>query len=640
MVEEEMEGEVVMVRLGADGGEMEADEDEGQGSTYMQLKPSTTLLVPLELVEGQHDLVDSAQLCLPELQETVGPEDPRCDTHSDFSLMLDIDEVGDKEADMLSIKTDLQSTNAPTHSPIVEATDELVANPEVILLGTDDQDSPLSGEALEEDIRKEIDTLDGIELDSPANSELQTDLQTEHSETNQKVEDAEEQMDAGLELAEDPESATLSVSDPTPVEELPPVADGKDSEDPVEMKDDVVEEKIEEEEDKPTPAEDQKEPEENGLVEMEEVAHSAETATSVEEQQQDYGSSADTEEDNKEEEREPESRSRTRGRRRKDEDVEEEKPVQQPEEQPVPETPTSQRKKKAPSTPTRRTTRGRRTVTFISPLPEETEVSEEDGNVEEAETSSVVPASPSRTRGRQKKETKVQPSPTRRSTRRAQLEPPTEEAEQVEAMDNDTAVASTSMATSPGRRRASQRAASRTSSQRTQRGSEEVPAATEAKIEVEEQEDEVTDTRVSRRTSSKTPTPVKRRTTQENTPRRSSRRILSSSEVTQTPLAMVKEEMEQDEDVFPSPVKRSTRKIKIEPPEPALQEEEESKKQLISSPGRTTRQSNRISLNVYPQVRIQESYFFVCKLLIKLKATLSVHRNLISYFRFGVEPSS
>ena len=186
----------------------------------------------------------------------------------------------------------------------------------------------------------------------------------------------------------------------------------------------------------------------------------------------------------------------------------------------------------------------------------------------------------------------------------------------MEAMDNDAAVASTSMATSPGRRRASQRAAPRTSSQRTQRGSEEVPAATEAKIEVEEQEDEVTDTKVSRRTSSKTPTPVKRRTTQENTPRRSSRRILSSSEVTQTPLAIVKEEMEQDEEVFPSPVKRSTRKIKIEPPEPALQEEEESKKQHISSPGRTTRQSNRISLNVYPQVRIQESYFFVCKLLL------------------------
>ncbi|XP_062277376.1 protein ELYS isoform X2 [Scomber scombrus] len=701
MVEEEMEGEVVMVRLGADEGEMEADEDEGQGSTYMQLKPSTTLLVPLELVEEQHDLVDSAQLCLPELQETVVPEDPRCDAHSDFSLMLDMDEVGDKEADMLSIKSDLQSTNAPTHAPIVEATDELVAKPEVILLGTDDQDAQLSGEASEEDIRKEIDTLAGIELDSPTNSELQTDLQNEHTETNQKVEDAEEQMDAGLvELAEDPEPATLSVSDPTPVEELPAVADGKDSEDLAEMKVDAVEEKVEEEEDKPTPAEDQKEPEENGLVEMEEVAHSAETATSVEEeeqqqdygssadteednkeeekepeenglvemeevahsaetatsveeeeqqqdygssadteednkeeekepeenglvemeevahsaetatsveeeeeqqQQQDYGSSADTEEDNKEEEKEPESKSRTRGRRRKDEDVEEEKPVQQPEEQPVPETPTSQRKKKAPSTPTRRTTRGRRTVTFISLLPEEVEVSEEDGNVEEAETSSVVTASPTRRRGRPKKETIVQPSPTRRSTRRAQLEPPTDEAEQVEAMDNDTAVASTSTASSPGRQRVSQRAAPRTSSQRTQRGSEEVPAATEAKIEVEEQEDEVTDRKVSRRTSSKTPTPAKRRTTQENTPRRSSRRILSSSEVTQTPLAMVKEEKEQDEEVFASPVKRSTRKIKMEPLEPSLQEEEESKKRQMSSPGRTTRQSNRISLNVYPQ---------------------------------------
>lgn len=616
MVEEEMEGEVVMLRLGADGGELEADGDGSQGSTYMQLKPSTTLLVPLELVEGQHDLLDSAQLDLPELQETAVPEDPRCDAHSDFSLMLDMDEVGDKEANMLSIKTDLQSTDTPTHSPLAEAADEPVAKPELILLGTEDQDAPLSGEASEEDERKEIDTLDGIVLDSLVNSELQTDIQREHTETNQKMEDPEKHMDAGLVvLTEESESVTPSVSDPTPVEELQAVEGDNDSEDPVEIKGAPVEEKVEEEEeDKPTAAEEKKLPEENGPVEMEEVDHIAETVMSVEEeeqQQHDYGSSADTEEDNKEEEKETESKRTTKGSRKND-DAEEEKPVQHPEEKPVPQTPTSQRKKKAPSTPTRRTTRASRTVSFISPLTEEPEVPEEDGNVEEAETSSVVPASPSRTprRGRPKKETKVQHSPTRRSTRRAQPEPSANDAKQLEATNNDTVVASTSITSSPARRRASQRAASRTSGQKTQSGSEEVPTATEVEIKMKEQKDEVMDKKVSLQTSSKASTPAKRRTTQVNTPRRSSRRVLSSSEVTQSPLEMVKEEKEQEEEVFASPVKRSTRKMKMEPP----QEEEEGKKRQASSPGRTTCQSNRISLNVNPQVRVQESYDFVCKL--------------------------
>ncbi|KAM7423879.1 hypothetical protein PAMA_000309 [Pampus argenteus] len=691
-VEEEMEEEVVMVRFGVGGGEIEAvEDDEGQGSSYMQLKPSTTLLVPLELVEGQHDLVASAELSLPELQETVVPEDQRYETQSDFSLMLDMDEVGDKEADTLSMENDLQSSNLPTHSPKVEAADELVAKPDVFLLGSDDQDAPWSGEAAEEDNGKQIDTLDGIELDGPTESEIQTEIQTEYTEANEKMADAEEQKDAKLMmqaedpesgsqdmehtvanqnmedaglvmltedpesksqdlehtvanqniedakeqekaglvmldedpefdaptlersgdnqnmddaeeqeeaglvmLAEDPESATLSVSGPTPVEEPPAILDGENSKNSIAMKDAAVNVMVEEE-DQPTPAEDQKEPKENRPVEMEEVAHSAETVTAVEEQQQNGKSSAETKEDDKEETKETETKRRTRGRRM--DDVEEEKPVQQPEEQPVPETPTSQRKKKAPATPTRRTTRGRRNVTFISPLPEEAEVPEEDGNVDEAETSSLDPALSSRTprRGKQNKETKVQASPPRRSTRKAQRELPKDQADQVEAMENDTIVASTSTASSPARRRASQRATSTRTSQRTQSGSEEVPATTEVEIQEEEQNGEVTDTNVVRRT--KTPTPAKRRTAQENTPRRSSRRILSSSELTQTPLEMVEEQQEV------SPVKRSTRKTKTEPPDSALLEEEEKKKQQLSSPGRSTRQSSRgsITLNVYPQ---------------------------------------
>uniref|UniRef100_A0A8C4DQD0 AT hook containing transcription factor 1 n=1 Tax=Dicentrarchus labrax TaxID=13489 RepID=A0A8C4DQD0_DICLA len=545
MVEEDMEGEVVMVRLGADEGGMEADEVEEQGSSYMELKPSTTLLVPLELMEGQAGLMAN---------------DPRSETHSGFSLMLDMEEDGDKDADTQPMENDLQFSDPPTLSPAVEASDELVTKPEVILLGTDDQD-PLLSEGL-------------------------------------------------VMLAEDQEPVGVSVCEPTPVEELPAVVDDKDSvaekdaaEEKMMEKEEIEEEgekeeieeegeKEEEEEVKPTPAEDQEEPEKNGLVNMDtEIAPSVETATVVEEKQPDPIIPAETEEDNGEEIK-TEKETKKRGRPRKHKEVEEEKPVSnsQPEEQPVPETPTSQRKKKAPSTPTRRTTRAR-AVTFISPLQEE---AEEDGKVEEAETSTLAPASPSRTprKGKQNKEIKVRASTPRRTTRK------TQPVEEEEAMDNDTTVASTSKASSPGRRRASQKAPSTKASQS---GSEEVSAATEG-------EDEATDTKASERTSSKTPTPAKRRTAQASTPRRSSRRILSSSEVVPLPLEILKEEKEQEE-VFASPAKRNSRKSKTESSEtqPALMEEEESKKR-VSSPSRSTRQSNRITLNVYPQVRI--TFFF------------------------------
>ncbi|XP_051235126.1 protein ELYS isoform X7 [Dicentrarchus labrax] len=612
MVEEDMEGEVVMVRLGADEGGMEADEVEEQGSSYMELKPSTTLLVPLELMEGQAGLMASSQLGLPELPQAVVPDDPRSETHSGFSLMLDMEEDGDKDADTQPMENDLQFSDPPTLSPAVEASDELVTKPEVILLGTDDQDPLLSEGASEEDQQKELDILDGAEVDGLTETELvnlddQAVLQTENTDENHETEDAKEQMDTELVmLAEDQEPVGVSVCEPTPVEELPAVVDDKDSvaekdaaEEKMMEKEEIEEEgekeeieeegeKEEEEEVKPTPAEDQEEPEKNGLVNMDtEIAPSVETATVVEEKQPDPIIPAETEEDNGEEIK-TEKETKKRGRPRKHKEVEEEKPVSnsQPEEQPVPETPTSQRKKKAPSTPTRRTTRAR-AVTFISPLQEE---AEEDGKVEEAETSTLAPASPSRTprKGKQNKEIKVRASTPRRTTRK------TQPVEEEEAMDNDTTVASTSKASSPGRRRASQKAPSTKASQS---GSEEVSAATEG-------EDEATDTKASERTSSKTPTPAKRRTAQASTPRRSSRRILSSSEVVPLPLEILKEEKEQEE-VFASPAKRNSRKSKTESSEtqPALMEEEESKKR-VSSPSRSTRQSNRITLNVYPQVKL------------------------------------
>ncbi|XP_049454990.1 protein ELYS isoform X2 [Epinephelus fuscoguttatus] len=673
MVEEDMEGEVVMVRLGADERGMEADEDE-QGSSYMELKPSTTLLVPLELVEGQDSLIHP-QLGLPELQQTIVPDDPRSESQSGFSLMLDLDEEGDKEADMLPMENDLQSSDPPTLFPAVEAIDELEAKPEVIVLGTDDQDPLLSEEVLEEDHREEMDTLDGIELDGLTESEIvklgeEADVQTENTGKNHETEDTEEQSNAELvmlvedhkaegpsaaepspeedvpavTLVEDDEPEVLSASEPSPEEDIPAVT-LRDNQEPeglsasarspeedipavtlgedhepevlsasapspveellaaVEDKDSTAEKDATEEkmgEDKPTPAEDQEEPEENGPVDMDkDTIPSTETSTVEEGKQQDHKVLSETEDNKEDINTETETKRRTRGRPRKDNDVKEEKPMEQvlssntqPEEPSVPETPTSQRKKKAPSTPTRRTTRGR-PVTFISPLLEEVEEPEE-----EPETSTLVPASPRRTprKGKQTKDTKVRASTPRRSTRNTQPEPPRDEFEEEDAMDNDTTVATTSKVSSPARRRVSQRATSTRTSQRTQKESEEV-----SEVKDEEEQEEVTDTKRSRRRTSKTSTPAKQRTTQGSTPRRSSRRILNSSMVESTPLEILKEEEQLE--VTPSPVKRNLRKSKTELSEtqPAVQEEKEEERKKPSSPGRATRQSNRITLNVYPE---------------------------------------
>lgn len=606
MVEEDMEGDVVMVRLGADEGGMEADVAEQQGSSYVELKPSTTLLVPLELMEEQDGLVDSSQLSLPELHQTIMPDNPGSENHSSFSLMLDVDEGVNEDADMPPMMNDLQFPDPPTLSPAVEASDEPVAKPEVILLDTDDQDPLLSGEASEEEQRKEMEILGGVHVDGAlVNLADQADLQTQNPEANHEPEDAKEQVDLEfVMMAEDQEPAGLLVSGPSPVGELPAVVTDSMAEK------DAVEEEMGVEEDKSTHAEDQEEPEENGPVNIDiEIACSTEMETVVEEKPQDNKASAETEEENNEEiKMETETERRGQGKLKEHEDVEEEKPGSdsQVEEQPVPETPSSQ--KKAPSTPTRRTTRAK-TVTFIPPLPEEAEEPQEDEKVVEAETSTLVPASPRRTprKSKQNKEV-VQASTPRRSTRKAQQEPPKDEVEElVEAMDHDAAAAPTSKASSPARRRVSQRA---TSTRSSQSGSQEVSAATEVEIKAG-QEDEVTDTKPSRRTSSKTPTPAKRRTTQGNTPRRSSRRTVSSSEAVPTPLEILKEGKEQDE-VFASPVRRNSRKTKTEPSEtqPAPLEEEEDKTQQVSSPSRMTRQSNRNTLNVYPQVRIHKCHFF------------------------------
>ncbi|XP_034535275.1 protein ELYS isoform X2 [Notolabrus celidotus] len=743
MVEEDLEGEVVMVRLGADEDGLVADVEDDQGSSYMELKPSTTLLVPMELMEGQDGLVDGSQLGLPELQHTVQAE-LRGESHSSFSLMLEEDvekdedimsledrdkdadtlpmedankdaetlpmedadndimslenldkdaetppinyvdkdadtlqmeDVGrdagalqvegmdkdagplqfedvdkdagtlqmedtdkdagtlqmedvdkdagtpqmedadkdadtlsmedadknagtlqmedadkdvdtlsmedtDKDADTLPMENDLQPSEPLVLSSEVDAGDDHEANPEVILLGTDDQDlPPLSDESCTEKPTEEIDCTDGIVGEEQTEPELeklddQAELQTDIIMENHDAEDVSEQKaEEMVMLTEDQEPASPSESLSPAEEEFPVVMDEEDSD---AKKSSVVEEMREEEEeqDKPTPAEDQKEPQENGPVTIDtEVSPCAEMTVVKEEQQHEA-----VEHTTEESETGREETKRTRGRQRKHKDDEEEKPMKvevlssasQPEESSVPEIPTSQRKTKALMTPTRRTTRSR-TVTFISPLTKETEEPQEDGKVEDTETSQVVPASPSRTpRKSKQKDATVQPSTPRRSARKAQQVPSKEEVEEVV---NSTFTSSTSTASSPSRRRGSQRAAST----RSQSSAEEASAAPENEVKVqEEQEVEDAETKVPQRASSKTSTPAKRRMPEANSPRRSSRRILSSSEVGPTPLEVLEEEEKEQDDVFASPVRRNSR----------------------------TRQSSQISLSIYPKVKL------------------------------------
>lgn len=567
----------MMVRLGADEAGMEPVEAEEQRSSYLELKPSTTLLVPLELMEGQESLVGCSQLALHELHQTIVPDEPNSETHSDFSLILGVNEEDNEAADAKQMKNDVFFSDPPTLSleAEAEASIEPLAKPEVILLEAEYQDALLFGGAYEEEQRKEL--LDGVNEDGTT-LELD-DLQTENTEENHEPEDAKEQGDT-VSVGQDP--AGLLVLEASPEGKFPAfVADS-------------VQEEMGAEQDKTTTVEDQDKPEENGPVDIDtETGPSTEVDAVM--QQQDL-KIAVTEEENHDDARTESPRSLKV--------VEKEKPASnsQKEEQPESETHSIQREKVTPSTPTRRMTRAK-AVTVISPVPEAVEEPQEDGKPMEPETSTVAPALPSCTpKKRQDKEVAVQTSTLRRSTRKVQKEPPKDESvEPAEAEDHSTTVRSTSKSSSPARRRVSQRALSNLFS-----GSAGQEAPTVAEDETTAGHEEgVANSKASRQTSAKTPTATKRRTAQSSSPRRSSRRTLSSHEDAPIPLEVLKEETEQVE-VFTSPIKRTSRRTKTEPLEvqPALPEEEEDQKQQVSSHGRKTRQSSRHTLNAHPKVRI------------------------------------
>lgn len=569
-----------MVTLGAEG-EVETV-DEEHGTSYMELKPSTTLLVPMELMEGHEGLVGCPQLGPPELHQAAAQDEPTSETPSDFSLMLDVDDEV-KDAEMPPLNDDLEFSVPPTLSPAVDDdNDEHVAKLEVILLEKEAQDAPVSGGTCEQEQGEETASMVTADLEGSLADEVT--VQILNTDANHEPEDAPTLLDAEL-TVEDEEPAGLLMPDASPQQELP---------------EDVAESVAVEEEgrldENPETEAHHKEPEKNGPVNIDSEVTAIREAEVVAVEKDDPKTS---EEDIEEMKTDMETKKNIVGRPTKQKDVKEEEEAaseSQVVEEPVEETPAPQEEKPIPLKPTRTTTRAK-SVTFISPLTEE-KVEEEDGKLAEAQ-SNAVPVLLRRTprKSKQNKEPAVTP---RRSSRRARQGPPEEE-EPVEATNQDATVLATSTLSSPARRRVSQRTASSRSSQS---GTQESSAT-----EHGGSEEDVADMMASRRSSSRTLTPSERRTPQSSTPRRSSRRILGSAEVVvSVPLEIVKEENEQEE-VFTS-VKHTSKQTKAEAAEeqPVLLEvgAEEERKAQASSPGRTTRHSSRNSLTVYSQVRTQK----------------------------------
>lgn len=551
-----------MVTLGAEGGVETLDEE--QGASYMELKPSATLLVPMELMEGHENLVDCSQL-----HQVAVQDGPTCESQSSLSLMLDMEDEF-KEAEMPPLNDGLVLSVPPTLSTAMEDGDEPVAKSEVILLSQEAQDAPVLGEECELEQREEADVADveGAPADLVSVQILSTD-------SNHEPEDIKTKLDE--EVTEDKNPAGPLMSEESPQQEL---------------QEDMVESVAGDEErglvdEQPETETLHNEPQKNGPVDIHNDIPSISEEGSAAVEKDDH-ETFETEEDSEDIKTDTEKNTFVG---KQEEAVSDEQVV----EEPVEEAPVSQNKKSIPSTPTRRTKRGK-SVIFISPLTEKKEELEEEEEEEKLveSQSAVVPASPRRTprKTKQSKEPAVTP---RRSTRRAQQEPPEEE-KPVDAMEQDATAFSNS--SSPGRRRVSQR----TSSTRSNQSENQESSATELGV----REDDVAGSRAPRRSSSKTPTPSKRRTTQSSTPRRSSRRVLGSTDLASIPLEIVKEETEQDE-VFTSTVKHTSKKSKAGAAEvqPVVVEEEESKVPA-SSPGRTTRRSSRNSATVYSQVRTQK----------------------------------
>ncbi|XP_055088537.1 protein ELYS [Periophthalmus magnuspinnatus] len=699
--EEDGEGEVVMVRLGTDEGEMDQDEEVAQAASFLELQPSTTLLVPLELVEGQDALVNASEQVPNDIFQTDVPNDHKTESQSSFSLTLDLEEDVDKEPEP-NLENNLLSTGV-LHTEMKGSTEEAVTiselqvvekvetkspETEVLVSGHSNafsSDTPIESkvqepkeEALPENIleNEQTENTEEAQVKEGEVEQEETEMQPkEHKvevlvptdELSEVCKD-EEMSDAQVRDEEVPEAPVRDEEVPeAPVrdEEVPeaPVQDEEVPEAPVQdeevpeapvQDEEVPEAPVQDEEVPEAPVQDEEVPEapvqdeeisavlasEDELSEVckdedgeipdapvqEELVEGRLSEPSDEEplkedplssnikavqaaESEQATTSVDAPQDKKEEtdSREEEKETQRRGRSKKQEPVV--APVEQvddvPEEQPVLETPGSGRKNKAPYTPTRRTTRASRAVTFIYPVPEETH--DEEGKPEqevdkehEQEPTVAVATSPGRSTRRSKQAKENIIGTPRRSTRRTQPEPKPEPEAPVEQKEvkvenvSDNTVSSTTRTLSPGRKRGSERNSSRTSKQSR---SEEVEASPESEVK-----QEVADTNVVAKSSGRGKTPSKRKAAQSTTPRRSSRRNVSMNEDAPQLLEIL-EEVEEQELISTTPAKQSSRKMKAVPTLLTAVEEENDKLQTPSL-GRTTRQSNRMTLSVYPQVKL------------------------------------
>uniref|UniRef100_A0A8C8C7E2 AT hook containing transcription factor 1 n=1 Tax=Oncorhynchus tshawytscha TaxID=74940 RepID=A0A8C8C7E2_ONCTS len=414
MVEDDMDGEVVMIRLGAAGDE---------GVCYTELKPSTTLLVPLELLEAQGQaLADGVRLGQTEVGEGSEPEVPLSEAHSSFSLML---EAEDGNADIVPLEVPLEPTE---HLTAERASDKPAADPEVICLGTDDQDIPLA-EAVAED------ELTGTEpTRSAEDGDVDVDNVEEPDEIPAEPTEAEEPSPVLVEN-EQPSRAKKGTDEVTMEEETVPCAQSQEEE----MKADDVELDAEKEMEEPVavPA-DQPLPrvESKGPIQSDnhEPAQ-GETVSGVATPQTAKLSTAS------EEEREP-----IKPRNIQSESVSETLEV-----------------RKAPSTPTRRATMQRKTVKFTSVEPERpgSEGDERLAGQTEMETDSQVPATPRRiTRsGHHGQDSRVPVTP-RRSARKTERQPEPEPRREERKGEEE-------VSPTPAKRHTQQKATPRTGTRRT-----------------------------------------------------------------------------------------------------------------------------------------------------------------------------
>ncbi|CAL9701688.1 unnamed protein product [Knipowitschia caucasica] len=614
--EEDGIGEVVMVHLGTDEQDMDQDEEVAQAASYLELKPSSTLLVPLELVEEQ-DI--SAEQVPNDIFQTDVSNDHKTESQSSFSLTLDLEEDGDKEPETNIMNNPLSTQVLLTE---IKEMEEPVAFVEVKPLVNDVLDAkieepvacvevtPPVDEVLEAEIKEMEEPVAPVEVKPSVDEVLDAEIKEveepvalagaedidqveinlpEHvfEEGHTEFPKVEIPMESDIEIPKEVEAPeNLLNNEEMALKESVLVNKDMTEENPSKEKVQVSvqvgersEVKVEEISDAPLQVENKME-----SHEPEEPLKEAVLSKSEDAQQSEQDTASVDAQAEETESRQETKRTGNKGRTKKQEQRADLPDIQS-------ESSDSSIKTQAPNTPTRRTTRANRTVTFISPVPEETHNTERKPEKKAAmEHEHKTNATPLARLTRRSKPVKEIISTPRRSTRSSQPEPQEEQREEQVENVSDNTVSSTTKTLSPGRTRSSQRNSS-ISSKKIH--SEEAETNPEAEVKQEE-----VVTHSEEKSPSRSKTPVKRKVAQSTTPRRSSRRTGIVSENVPHSLETLEEELEEQELVSATPAKLTIQKTKPEPIQTVYKENDD----LHSpSPARTTRQSNRNTLSVYPQ---------------------------------------